>query len=503
MSGAVRAGLVAAIAAALLLAPAAWAVPGYARLYGVDCTSCHSMWGSLTVNGATFRLSGYRAMAGQELPQVEQPIVMGKGMLTIPGTFPASLITGVAIEYRREQRDAPAALRNPPGESGPITRAGSNLTVADASIFLSAPLGSHLSFFIEFPMFESKAWEFTPTGPGDARSATRGDLVLPTEKPVFEVAKLWWNNLFGSALPRDSVNLLGGITHMPLAYPSGKVRLAVNQYLVYERRGLDYISPVRVNDLFTSTDAADRVFRLGEPQGLLEVNGMIVPGHNVEDVGKRQTLWLEYHLGGTNASNSASDGNVQKGIYGRFVGRWYNQSLGVFGFWSPNIVDAEMISAAQGPQGSFGGVQVIKPGRYESSRVSAGPDATLSLAPYKIPLSLENNVLYNRESNPTGYGKEFAWWGGFHQLNYFPVKIAVVYARYDWIAGDSFDDTGAGGASKAHPGEWDLIGGLQFLILENLKIIGEYRHHEFDDRVASGASTLKDDGFTMRAMTGF
>jgi hypothetical protein len=504
MSGAVRAGLglVAAIASTLCLAPTAWAVPTYARLYGVDCTSCHSMWGSLNVNGATFRLSGYRAMAGQELPQVEKPIEFAKGLLTIPGTFPASVITGFAVEYRSEERDAPPAVRAPP-ESGSITRVGFNWTVADASIFLSAPLGNHLSFFMEFPMFESKAWEFTPTGPGEARSTTRGDLVLPTEKPVFEVAKFWWNNLFGDALPRDSVNLLGGITHLPLAYPSGKVRLAVNQYLVYERRGLDYISPVIVNDLFTSTEASDRVFRLGEPQGLFEVNGMIVPGNKVEDVSKRQTLWLEYHVGGTNASNSASDGNVQKGIYGRFVGRWYNQSLGVFGFWTPNIVDAEMIAAAQGPQGAFGGAQVIKPGRYQSSRTTVGPDATLSLAPYKIPLSLENEVLYNRESNPTGYGQEFVWWGGFHQLNYFPVKTMVLYGRYDWIEGHNFDDTGAGGASKAHPREWDIIGGLQFMVLENLKLIGEYRHHEFDDRVSGGPSTLKDDGFTLRAMTGF
>jgi hypothetical protein len=494
-------GVVAAIASTFLLSPHAAAVPVYTRLYGVDCTNCHSMWGSLNVNGATFRLSGYRAMAGEDLPPLDRPIEIGKGLAQLPGVFPVALVTGVAVEYRTEERNAPAALRDPPGESGPITRDGFNLTVADASIFLSAPLGNHLSFFIEFPMFESKAWEFTPTGPGEARIAAHGNFQLRTETPVFEVAKFWWNNLLGGGLPRDSVNLLGGITHLPLAYPSGKVRLAVNQYLVYERRGLDYISPRRVNDLFTDPATSDRLFRLGEPQGLIEVNGMIVPGARVEAVAKRQTLWLEYHAGVTNASNSASDGNVQKGLYGRFVGRWYNQSLGVFGFWTSNLVDQPMIDAATatGP----GGGRVIRAGSFESSRVSAGPDATLSLAPFQIPLSLENNVLYNRESDPTGYGKEFTWWGGFHQLNYFPRKTVVVYARYDWIYGDYFDDSGAGGESKAHPMEWDIIGGLQFLALENLKIIGEYRHHEFDDRITSGRSTLRDDGFTVRAMTGF
>jgi hypothetical protein len=497
-------GLVVAASTTLLLASSAWAVPGYARLYGTDCTTCHSMWGSLNVNGATFRLSGYRAMAGQELPQVDKPIEFGGGLLTLPGTFPASVITGVAVEFRNEQRNAPPGLRFPDaGESGTIERAGLNMTVADASIFLSAPLGKHLSFFMEFPMFESKAWEFTPTGPGDARLSTHGDLVLPTESPVFEVAKFWWNNLLGDAAPRDSVNLLGGITHLPLAYPSGKVRLAVNQYLVYERRGLDYISPIRVNDLFTDTESADRVFRLGEPQGMLEVNGMIVPGRPVDAVSKRDTLWLEYHVGGTNASNSVSDGNVQKGVYGRFVARWYNQSLGVFGFWTPNIVDQTMIQAAQGPQATYLGHPVIANTGFQSSRTSVGPDATLSLAPFKIAVSLENCVLYNRESNPTGYGKEFVWWGGFHQLNWFPTKLSVAYARYDWIEGHSYDDTDVGGASKGRPQEWDIIGGVQYMVLENLKLIGEYRHHEFDDRVATGASTLKDDGFTLRAMTGF
>ena len=180
--------------------------------------------------------------------------------------MPASLITGVAAEYRREERAAETATDN-------IVRTGSNLTVADASIFLSAPLGKHLAFFIEFPMFETKAWEFTPTGPAEANDRTRGNLVLPTESPVFEVAKFWWNSVFGDALPRDSVNLLAGITHLPLAYPSGKVRLAVNQYLVYERRGLDYISKKKVSEL-AAPETVDRIFRLGEPQGMIEVNGM-------------------------------------------------------------------------------------------------------------------------------------------------------------------------------------------------------------------------------------
>ena len=49
----------------LLFSPNAWAVPSYSRRYGVDCSNCHSMWGALTGKGATFRLSGYRAINGR------------------------------------------------------------------------------------------------------------------------------------------------------------------------------------------------------------------------------------------------------------------------------------------------------------------------------------------------------------------------------------------------------------------------------------------------------
>ena len=49
--------------------------------------------GSLNVAGATFRLSGYRAMDGRVLMPTEKPIELANGALTFPGTFPASLIT--------------------------------------------------------------------------------------------------------------------------------------------------------------------------------------------------------------------------------------------------------------------------------------------------------------------------------------------------------------------------------------------------------------------------
>jgi opacity protein-like surface antigen len=134
---------------------------------------------------------------------------------------------------------------------------------------------------------------------------------------------------------------------------------------------------------------------------------------------------------------------------------------------------------------------------------------TLSLAPLGIPVSVENQYLYNRESDPTGFGREFKWQGGFGQVNWQIAKKAISYGRYDWVSGNRFDDTtlavlGLTGVTKAKPREWDVVAGLQYLMMQNLKLIGEYRHHEFSDSASTpNTARLQDDGFTIRAMIAF
>ncbi len=330
----VRAILAAAVTAAtlILLTPTADAVPSYTRRYGLECSSCHTMWGSLNAAGVTFRLSGYRAMFGRDLVPISPDIDVGAGVFAIPTTLPLSFITGFGGDWRTEKRQ--------PSDGTILRRTASSLNVEDASIFLTGPIGKHFSVFAEFPMFESKAWEFTPTGPSEANDHTQvRQFQFTSESPAFEVAKFWFNNLLGEALlPRDSFNALVGITHIPLAYPSGKVRLSVNQYLVYERRALDLISPLMPGS-FLVGDSNDKLFRLSEPQALAEINGMIVPGGSPTDTSKRETFWLEYHLGMSNGSAVLADNNNAKDAYGRLVGRYYGQSLGVFGYFSPDTYD--------------------------------------------------------------------------------------------------------------------------------------------------------------------
>ncbi len=475
----------------LLLSPSAWAVPTYSRRYNMECSGCHTMWGALNGAGVQFRLSGYRAISGKDLTPVEKDIEISKDVV-IPTTFPFSIITGVGFDSRSEKRNSSTGASS--------TQRGSSLDLEDASLFLTGPFGPHLSAFIEFPMYETKEGEFLPVGRADADNfaGTTGALQFQTEKPAFEVAKFWWNNLLGDSAPRDSVNLLGGITHLPLGYASGKVRLSVNQYPIYERRALDLlIGSSRVDDHISDDNG---LFRLSEPQVIFEVNGMVVPGAAVTDVSKKETFWFEYHAGVTNGSQDKADNNQQKDLYGRFVMRWFRQSLGFFAYHSPDTY-SDKIRTAGSSISSTGDPAFMRAGQQSRNRASRnGIDATLSLAAIGIPVWLENQYMMNSESNPTGYSVEFKWKGGFHQLNWQASKRVIAYARYDWIKGDSFNDT----VTQSKPMETDVVAGLQYLIQQNVKFIAEYRHDVFKDEANNpNPARLVSDAYTTRVMVGF
>jgi len=474
----------------LLLVPDVWAVPTYSRRYGMECSGCHTMWGALNGAGVQFRLSGYRAIGGKDLAPVEKDIELSPGNV-IPSIFPLSIISGVGYDSRSLKLEGPA---------GKKSLHGSSIDLEDSSLFLTGPIGPHLSAFIEFPMYETKEGEFTPVGVSDANPANypNGALQFQTEKPTFEVAKFWWNNLLGDSAPRDSVNLLAGITHLPLGYASGKVRLSVNQYAIYERRALDLLKGSKAVETAGAGPVVSDLgelglFRLSEPQVIFEANGMLVPGGAVTDAPKKETFWIEYHAGVTNGTQEQADNNTKKDVYGRFVMRWYRQSLGFFVLHSPDQY-SETIRGV-------GGFMGAKDAANSASRL--GIDATLSLAAVGIPVWLENQYMTNSESNPTEFGVKFKWQGGFDQLNWQITKKAITYARYDWIKGDSFNDTKVGGSTNSKPGETDVVAGVQYLIDQNVKLIAEYRHDIFQDKATTPIAKITGDEYTVRAMVGF
>jgi hypothetical protein len=248
-------------------------------------------------------------------------------------------------------------------------------------------------------------------------------------------------------------------------------------------------------------DAADRLFRLSEPQGIFEVFGMIIPKGEITDVSKKETPWIEYHAGISNGNNAKASAKADKDFYGRVTLRWYMQSIGFFAYHSNDTYDDDLRTHSAIASGwIMSGLQ------RSNSRNTFGPNFTLSLAPYGIPVSLDNDIHFNRESDPTGFGRSFSWRGGFDQLNWFQSKETIAYARYDWIRGDRYDDStavanGVSGITLAEPHEWDIVLGVQYLLNPNMKLIGEFRHHRFEDSAAPTA-TLTDNGFTLRFMIG-
>jgi hypothetical protein len=198
--------------------------------------------------------------------------------------------------------------------------------------------------------------------------------------------------------------------------------------------------------------------------------------------------------------------------------RYFNQSLGLFGFRSTDSYSDAVRTTGSAGVNTVGGTGIMS-GSQDPNKVNIwGPDFTLSLAPAGIPVSLENQFMYKRESNPTGFGREFKWRGGFHQLNWQMSKNTVLYGRYDWLRGDAFDDTGLTvngntGITRSTPKEHDYVIGWQHLYEQNIKLVAEFRTHKFDDTatgaliptlgVATTPARLTDNGFTFRVMFGF
>ena len=494
-------GLSSALMPALWARPAA-AVPAFARRYGMTCSSCHTSWPALNATGYAFKLSGYRRLNGHVIEPTTKDIELAMGALAIPTIPPLAVEAYTGFDWQKIQRRA--------SDGSTASQTGSSFDLNSASLFLATPLGEHLSTFFEFPLFETQAPDADfPNGPSGADAtgvdSTR-DIQFGTEVPGFEMGKIMWNSLVPVSLaPPDSLNIKVGADQLPTGFSPEANRLSVRSYLVYRRRALDLLSPIQADDLLPNNDG-DRLLRLGEPQIQVALNGILVPFGAVTDLGKPETLAVDYEIGITNGSNLNTDPNTQKDLFGHVGIRWWGQQIGFFGYWSPDVYDDRQRETAAISNGG------IMSGQQLANRMySFGPDLTLSLEPAGIPVWLETQILFNRESDPTGFKKPFSWWGGFTQLNAkLPVGARFLqwvtgYARYDWLSGDTFDDVPAGGVTGVvQPREWQAVGGLQWYILENLKIITEYSRREFtNDKSAPQHERLVDSFFTFRAAIGF
>ncbi len=473
----------------LVMVPQAQAVPAFARRYGMSCSACHSAWPALNDEGWSFMMSGYRRLNGRDLEPTTKDIELARGALSIPAIPPLAIAGQFGYDFQKVHSKA--------SNGTSASRRGSSFDLNELELLAGAPLGKNLSFFLDYELFETEIEN--RAGPGEANeTGSRRDLTFETEGPGAPgMAMIIWNNLLPqSVAPLDSLNIIGGINELPLAFSPEHRRLSASPYLIYTRRGLDLLSGVPLDDLLTG-GIRDRLLRLSAPQLGVELNGVLVPGGKLTDLGKPEAVALEYHLGVTNGSNKVSDPNRSKDFFGRLAMRWWGQTLGLFGYLSPDIYSDDLRSLA-----TTNGVTV----RGRSNKTSSlGPDLMLSLEPFDLPVWIETQILFNHESSPTGFGRGLSWWGGFTQVNWKVVNPLLAYGRYDWLQGRRFDDTGLGGnTGPVRPREWQTAFGLQWYVLENMKLLAEYSRHEFANPASSPSrEKLAEDFFTIRAVLGF
>jgi len=287
------------------------------------------------------------------------------------------------------------------------------------------------------------------------------------------VAFIALNDLF----IKDLINVKAGAFVLPLLSGTGNapagLRLSVAEYEIYAANARDLLG---IGSGAAGLSVGGKRFRLVKPQLGAELWGVLSP---------REDLRFLYHVGVTNASNRNPDNNRDKGIYGRLAATYQNQTLGFFVFHADNLVDQE-------PPAAFPG------GADRAWRF--GPDVSLNF----LNVNLFAQFLWGRDSNPTGFGEDLRYWGGFVEADYVtPLPQLVALARFDWVKAREFNDLPQGGSTRTEPRILAFTVGLQYYIWQNLKFVTEYTFREESERLDASLSTrdvdrVRDHIFTSR-----
>jgi hypothetical protein len=136
---------------------------------------------------------------------------------------------------------------------------------------------------------------------------------------------------------------------------------------------------------------------------------------------------------------------------------------------------------------------------------SGNDDRTVRFGPnldlYSRRFRLLGQFLAQHESNPTGTGKAMWYYGGFLETNFRLTTTLVSLLRADYVWNPRFDDRARGGDTTVGRQLWELTGGLQWLIFENLKAVAELTYGESYESVSGDDATSWRA--TLRLVTAF
>jgi hypothetical protein len=126
-----------------------------------------------------------------------------------------------------------------------------------------------------------------------------------------------------------------------------------------------------------------------------------------------------------------------------------------------------------------------------------GPDLTL----FSRRTRLAAQFLAGWGSNPTGYHDSLWYYGGFLEGEYRFTPALISIFRFDYVGMPDFDDRSSGGTTHVRRSLWEVTGGAQYLILENLKVVAELTYAENHEAVTGTTASVLTA--TLRIATAF
>ena len=252
-------------------------------------------------------------------------------------------------------------------------------------------------------------------------------------------------------------NVKTGWYELPLGVSPEIHRLSARPYLVY---GLNACTLL---DAAPPGSVCDNTSRLGETQIGLELNAL-----------QPASGW-GWAAGFTNGSNSRLDNTASRDFYVHATRAFGLARMGLFLFYSPDIVGR--------------GVQ--------DRALRLGPDLDF----YSRQFRLLAQFLAAYESNPTGHLQALWYYGGFLEANYRLTATLLSLLRVDYAWTPRFDDSMHGGATRVRRRLWEVTGGGQWALLQNLKLIAEVTYGENHEGVSD--RSVKTWTGTLRLATAF
>lgn len=293
------------------------------------------------------------------------------------------------------------------------------------SLLAGGELGPYLSFMADYAPL------VTNPATGDIQTVTRPGVA--------------W--LEGHAEPNGWLgNVTAGLFELPLGESPRVHRLTVRPYLIYGITASNLLSrppPVtnrRTDSLVLASGQIGGQVRALDPDSGLDLVGGVTTG-----------------------SNNRIDNNDSADLFVRVGQTLPTHRGGLFLYYGPDTLSDGVND------------QVLR----------LGPDLEL----YSRRTRLATQFLAGWDSNPTGQHDSLWYYGGFAQGDYRFTPALIALLRFDYVGMPDFDDRPDGGSSHVRRRLWEVTGGAQYLIEENLKVVAEVTYAGNHDAVSDTTGT--------------